>query len=99
MIDIEKFFEDEEHDEEYAQHQNISPERRLHDRPDLNAFLLLDKLVPGTHVMVDAAEHDEIYLNTDPEELAEVATEEDLIDLIRCGVRYDPEIPSLCMFV
>jgi hypothetical protein len=70
---------------------------RLHKRPDLHAFLLLDQLVPGNFDMVSAAAHDEIFLDTNPEKLAEVAAREQVIDLIRCGVRYSDD--SLCMFV
>ena len=60
-------------------------------------IFLTNQQPPGTD-MVTAAEHDEIYLGVDCEELAKVATEEDLLDLIRCGVRYD-RFASLCMYV
>lgn len=70
-----------------------------HRRPDLCAFLLLDRLVPGTTDMVSSAEHDEIWLDTDCDELAAVATEDDILFLVRCGVRYDDDIESLAMFV
>lgn len=68
-------------------------------RADLHAFNLLDKLVPGTGDIVSAAEHDEIWLSVDPMELAASATEEQIIELIRCGVRYDKSTDSLAMFV
>ena len=75
-------------------------ENKLHSRPDICAFLLLDKLVPAPGKdMVAAGEHDEIFLETDCEELAKVATEYDIITLARCGVRYDEETDSLAMFV
>ena len=73
-------------------------ENKLHPRKDLCAFLLLDKLVPDTRNIVAAAQHDEIYLGTECSTLAKVATEEDIINLIRCGVRYDYDTYSLCMF-
>lgn len=66
-------------------------------RADLHAFNLLDRLLPGKGDMVTAAEHDEIWLAVDPEDLAKVATEEQIIELIRCGVRYDDN--GLAMFV
>lgn len=72
---------------------------RTSNRPDLHAFNLIDKLVPGETDMVCAAEHDEIWLEVSPEELARVATEEQIIDLIRCGVRYDDGTESLALFV
>ncbi|MDO8640460.1 MAG: hypothetical protein Q7R33_02860 [Nitrosarchaeum sp.] len=68
-------------------------------RPDLCAFLLLDKLVPGKFDIVSAAEHDEIYLDCDVNKLAEKATEADVVYLVRCGVWYDSETDSLAMFV
>lgn len=73
---------------------------KLNNRPDLCAFLLLDKLVPAPdHEMVTSSNHDEVFLHTDCEELAKVATDEDILMLTRCGVRYDTEYECLAMFV
>jgi len=94
MIDVGATFE--KYQGLYGEHEGIESGRRLHARPDLNAFLLLDRLVPGECDMVCSAEHDEIYLDVDPEALARVATEEDIADLVRCGVRFHDD--SLCMF-
>jgi len=58
-------------------------------RTDLNAFNYLAKLVPGTKDIVSCAEHDEIWLGVDPKDLAAVATEEDVIYLIRHGVMFE----------
>lgn len=74
-------------------------ENKTSTRSDLHAFALLDRLVPGHGDMVCAAEHDEIYLAVEPEQLAQVATEDQIIELIRCGVRYDAATNSLAMFV
>jgi len=71
-------------------------ENKRSNRPDLHAFLLLDELCPGTTDMVDAAEHDEIFLEVSLEDLAAVITEEQVIELIRCGVRMSYD--SLAMF-
>jgi len=68
-------------------------------RPDICAFIRLDELVSGKAYMVSAAEHDEIFLDVDVEELAAVVTEEDIVMLLRCGVRYDSSVDSLAMFV
>ena len=75
------------------------------NRPDLHAFVLLDRLVPSeTHRlgygsdMVSGAEHDEIFLDTDLEKLAAVITEEQVVELSRCGVRIW-EDESLTMYV
>ncbi len=74
-------------------------EKKLSNRADLHAFLLLEKLVPGYRDMVCAAEHDQIYLDTDVEKLVEVASESQIIELIRCGVMLDSETEGLTMFV
>jgi len=74
-------------------------ENKTSQRPDMHAFNLLDKLVSGSCDMVSAAEHDEIYLAVEPETICEVATDEQIIELIRCGVRYDESTNSLAMFV
>ena len=71
-------------------------ENKRSNRPDLHAFLRLDELCPGTTDMVDAAEHDEIFLEVSLEDLAAVITEEQVIELIRCGVRMSYD--SLAMF-
>lgn len=75
---------------------------KLHERKDLCAFLLLDKLCPvkkGDDTdMVAAAEHDQIYLEVEPEDLAKAATRDDILLLKKCGVFYDDEIGSLSMF-
>lgn len=94
MIDLEAEFK--RHNDEYIKFENIKgPPCR---RPDLCAFLLLDKLVPGERDIVSASKHDEIYLGISTEELAKVATSEDILYLTRCGVRYDSDTDSLAMF-
>jgi hypothetical protein len=66
--------------------------------------MLLDKLVPSTRsdgyfddMIIDAG-HDEIFLDVKPEDLATVATEEQIVDLIRSGLRYAKSVDSLAMF-
>jgi hypothetical protein len=95
MIDLHETFE--KFNDEYLKFDRV--EKQLHSRPDVCAFLLLDRLLPNPgRDMVCAAEHDVIYLNADCEKLAEVATESDILTLARCGVRYDSETDSLAMF-
>lgn len=88
----------EKHDDEYVEFENVPPERKLSNRPDLCAFLLLEKLVPGTSDIVSAAEHDMIWLDVDVEALAKVATDDDILTLVRCGVRYDDEHDMLSLY-
>ncbi len=86
----------EKHNEEYRKFDRIN--KPLSRRPDLCAFLLLDKLYPGIVNIIAASEHDEIYLDIESTNI-EHASEADIIDLIRCGVRYNSYMESLCMFV
>lgn len=88
--------DDGPYDGEYLEFSRI--QAPLHPRPDVCAFLMLHALVPGTRDMVSAAEHDEIWLDVDCEALASVVTEGQIVDLIRCGVRYDDDTESLAMF-
>ena len=71
---------------------------KLATRPDLHAFMLLDKLFPDSTGcdMIGSAEHDQIWLAVhDLEQL----TEENIVELVRCGVFFDSEIKTLSMFV
>jgi len=72
-------------------------ENKRSQRPDLHAFLLLDELCPGDSDMVDGAEHDEIFLDVELGDLAKVVTEEQVVELVRCGVRIS-EYDCLAMF-
>lgn len=85
------------HESESHKFENIQNKRS--QRPDLHAFLLLDELVPGSRDIISAAEHDEVYLEVSPEALAEVATSNIVLELRRCGIRYDRSLDSIAMFV
>jgi hypothetical protein len=94
MMSIEEVFE--KYEDEYLEFDKIK--NKLSNRYDVHAFIMLDKLVPGTQDMISASEHDEYYLSIDIEELGRVATEEQIRDLIRCCVRYDSDYDCLCLF-
>ena len=95
MINLKETFE--KHTDEFLKFDRV--ENKLHPRPDLCAFLLLDKLLPNDgRDMVCAASHDEIFLDAEYEKLSEVATEDDVITLLRCGVLYDEDSGGLSMF-
>jgi hypothetical protein len=69
-------------------------------RPDLHAFLLLDELVPDSNRDILAgAEHDEVFLDVSIDELEGRITEEQVRDLLRCGVFYNDDDEVLYMFV
>lgn len=86
----------EEYSSEYLKFDRI--ENPMSKRPDLHAFLLLDKLVPGDRDMIAGAEHDEIHLEIELSDLTSVVTVEEIIDLIRCGIRIHEDGYHLCMF-
>lgn len=62
---------------------------KLSQRSDLHAFILLDRLLPGRSEVVSAATHDEITLSFDVEKLAAVVTDDEILELVRCGVNLD----------
>lgn len=86
-------------DEEFLKFENIPNTERLSQRPGLHAFLLLDKMTPANRDIVVSAEHDEIWLDIDLDDLAEIITEADIVTLLRCGVRFDEDTDSLALFV
>lgn len=79
----------EKHEDEFCKFDRVK--NKSTTRGDLHAFLLLDRLIPSPTGcdIVSAANHDEIYLDTDPEEFVKVATEDHVIEIMRCGVRFD----------
>ena len=94
MKKLEKLYK--KYEDEYLKFDNV--ENKLSNRPDLHAFLLLDKLFPSNMEMIAAAEHDQICLEVEPDKLSRKATEEQILELIRCGVMYDADMDSLTMF-
>lgn len=72
---------------------------KLSNRRDLCALLLLDKLLPGEGCIIRAAEHDVVYLEIEPEALAGVATQADILLLCQCGVQFDDYGDSLVIQV
>lgn len=97
MLDLHAVFEEMSETDEFLEFDRI--ENPKHPRPDICAFLMLHDLLGGTGDMVCSASHDEIWLDVNVEKLAKKATPEFIRDLSRCGVWYDSEIDSLCMFV
>ena len=89
--DIQGIFE--KFEDEYIKFSRIENKRST--RPDLHAFLLLDELFPGNCDMISCAEHDEFWLDIEPEQMEEL-TEDQILELVRCGVICDYD--SLKMF-
>lgn len=97
---VERMIElfDNSEDKEFLRFERVK--NKLSNCPDIHAFILLENLCPPKkgEDMVGSASHDEIYLNVDVDKLADVITVEQIIDLVRCGVRYDESCGSLAMF-
>ncbi len=89
----------DEHNDEYMSFDNVHETERLSDRRDMHAMILLDTLLPGDGHIISASEHDVIYLGVGLEELVEVISEEQIIQLIRCGVLFDEHRECFTMFV
>jgi hypothetical protein len=97
-IEVIEFFKNRE--EESFNFTDIPESRRLSKRRDLNGFLLIDKLVPNSEEFIIAAsEHDEIYISHSLEEIGKNATEEDLLDFMRCGFFLNDDYECLMKFV
>jgi hypothetical protein len=94
VINLTETFD--KYDDEYLKFERV--ESKLTNRADLHAFILLDRLAPSSCDIIDSAVHDEISLHVDCRKLAKAATEEDVLTLVRCGVRYDDEYEGLNMF-
>jgi len=95
MLDLGEVFE--RYENEFLKFSRIVEPRHL--RPDICAFLMLSDLSISyqDRDIIYGAEHDEIWLSADPTEIAANATEEQIRDLIRCGVFYSDE--AFKMFV
>lgn len=91
---LRKLFE--ANDDDYLAFERVTNKRS--QRPDLHAFLLLDALVPGNMDIIGGAEHDEFFLDVNVEELAKVITPDQVLALVRCGVRWDSDTDGLAMY-
>lgn len=96
MTTVKEMFEMFE--DEYLYFDRV--ENKLSNRPDLHAFIMLDRIVPGKYDIVFASGHDEIYLDVSVGDLdAAGITDNQVRDLVRCGVRLDKYKEYLCMTV
>jgi hypothetical protein len=83
-------------EDEFLKFDRVATEDRLKTaRPDLCAFLWLDKLVPENSDIIQAAEHDQIWMGCTLDDLAAVVTEPIIRILVRCGVRIEDGILSM----
>ena len=91
---LERF---EKYDDEFLDFSKVkSP---VSTRPDLCAFLILDTLCSSHQDIIAGAEHDEIYLGIDCEALQTKITDEQIRDLVRCGVSFNEALDSLVLHI
>lgn len=93
-LDLQALFD--KHGDEFLNFQLIENPR--HPLRDVCAFLMLHDLAPMKRVAVSYASHDQIALAAEPTLVAASATEAQVIDLIRCGVRYSADQDCFEMF-
>ena len=67
---------------------------------DTSAFLYLEKLLGSGNgsCMVSTVAYDQLWLNVNCDALEKVATEDDILYLLRCGVFFDRMCDCLMMF-
>jgi hypothetical protein len=74
-------------------------QNKRHNSPDICAFLLLSELCPAPGCkIIKSLSHDEIFLNTNCHVL-DAASDDDILTLISCGVRFDSKFDCLTMWV
>lgn len=86
----------DKHEDEYLKFDRIPI--KFSRKRDVHAIWMLDNLEKEPFPLIRAAEHDEIYFETEPETLKNV-DEKVIIDLIRCGIVYDEKYDCLKMYI
>lgn len=79
---------------EYNEFENVKNKRSM--RSDVHAFIILSELFPKQGGLIAAAMHEEIILDVSEDEIDSLSDEQ-ILDLYRCGVRYDEY--CLAMFI
>lgn len=77
----------EENENEYGEDRNL-----------LKGLNYLNNLIPSNY-LIDGADHDVVYLNVNLDDLAEVATKEDIVQLLRYGIIWSDEYDCLYLNV
>jgi len=92
-MNIHELFD--KHEDEYLHWERV--ENKKTNRPDLHALLLLDELFPIDGDIIIGAEHGIFYVAVDDEQ-SEILTEEQVIELLRCGCHWDSETDIFLAF-
>ena len=93
MLNLEEVFK--KHANETGEFDRIKnpPSKKM----DLCAFILLDKMLGGGDCIIIGAMRHRVLLWVDIDEFAAIATEEQVVYLIRCGVLYSARTRELRM--
>jgi len=86
----------EKHNDEFLKFERV--ENKRSSRADLCGFLFLEELFPDIdRDLICCAEHDQFWLDIDKDKI-ETLTDDQIIELLRCGILYDEENESLFCF-
>lgn len=77
----------EKYEDEYLCFDRV--ERKLSEVMDVHLFMVLGRLSPNVREIITGAEHDKVYIAGDAGWLVDAATEDEIRDLIRCGLCCD----------
>ena len=86
--------------EKYAE-ENLdfdSIKQKFSQRDDVHALVLLDRLLPGNGELIGKTDYYGFYLDIEPEELNAIITDEQIKELLACGVSYFEDRDALYMF-
>ena len=94
MIDVKRIFTS--NGKELHRFEKVK--KPMHKRQDLAGLMFLAKLCPGeAGLMITGHNNDCLTLGVTPEELDDVATTEDILTLIRCGILLDKDTNELVL--
>lgn len=70
--------------------------RKRHNDPLISALILMEMLVglSKEESCITCAEHDKIWFVFNPEEIAKIATKEEIEEIAQCGIGFDSSLPS-----
>jgi len=92
----------ETHEDEFLKFDRV--ENKRHPRRDLHAMLLMAEILPSIRNIISAAEHNKVWFecgeldNNKEYETLWPITEDQVVELLRCGVSFDDSTESFYLF-
>lgn len=77
---------------------NKSTYPRLSKREDLHVMMLLSELIDSEDNIITCSDHDIIYFEASPEDLAGKITRNQLLSMLDCGLFYDSDNHGFTLF-